>query len=78
MLVTLNEFDAATIETITTALQDFKEQFNILEKNLMNLKKLAKLIGVPEVVLEALSPGMIKRLQTKPEVLVEFIIKFAR
>ena len=45
-------------------------------KNIGSFNKLARLVGVPDVLIEALSPGMIKRLKTRPHILVEFIKKF--
>jgi hypothetical protein len=77
MLETL-DFPAEAIEVMSSALMDFKGQFELLEKNIKNLPKLARLVGIPDVLLEALSPGMIKRLQTKPEIMFEFIKRFAK
>ena len=70
------EMPQELIDTIDSAIEDFKDQFDLLKKNIGSFKKLAGLLGVPDVLIEALSPGMIKRLETRPAILVSFIKKF--
>ena len=41
-----------------------------------NFEEVGKLLGLPPVFIESLAPGMIKKIQSNPRIMIKFIKKF--
>ena len=66
------------IEKVDDVYQDSTDQYNNVEKNVANFGAFSKVIGLPSVFLESLTPGLIEKFQNNGKIKTNFIKKFAK
>ena len=65
------------VERIQTVVADASDQFFTITQNVQKFTNLASLLGLPSVLIQSISPGMIKEILKSPEILLSFITEYA-